>query len=549
MPVIRYENMDIYISNKEYEILYWDEISQIIKNKYFIKTEEIYDYNIIKDILYDIFNFFCDRIDDLIKKENRFSFYLYCIYINEGMSNIYMKQIKEKHILKIDEQDFILMRRSLKIIIEQSVKYNLIGCNNFSFEIENNINEYIDYLDKLLLVTKEAIKISELIAINEHFNSSISIKYFRGNNNIKININFPYNELFKKIYLNYIYDNKDVSLSKIIYKFKEFIFKEYKISYDNLCDFYHYLNNNNTDFTVMLLDKGINNLKNDHKLANGNFIDSFFEGITLSKENVIETKKSIINALNQNRYIFRPILRHNIDGKIYYKIGINQWQESMCLLTINHIPFGIYPTEWKKNKELEMFFNKYNEKFHDKELQEPITVLLNDREIPYEIDIESFITQNSHNINIKNDIGDIDILFINDNNRTIYICECKNIRFKHDYKEYKKDYDKFKAKFEPQLERKINWANKNREIIQEHFKLRDNKIETIDILNYKIEGIFIINASTTYMYNGKYKCYTIHTFARMLDGENVFEEIDLEYNGKDYIIEYPYFDNVGKIFI
>ena len=90
MPVIRYENMDIYISNKEYEILYWDEISQIIKNKYFIKTEEIYDYNIIKDILYDIFNFFCDRIDDLIKKENRFSFYLYCIYINEGMSNIYI---------------------------------------------------------------------------------------------------------------------------------------------------------------------------------------------------------------------------------------------------------------------------------------------------------------------------------------------------------------------------------------------------------------------------------------------------------------------------
>ena len=147
MPIIRYENIDIYIPNKKYEILYWDEIFQIIKNKYSIKTEEIYDYNIIKDILYDTFNFFCDKIDDLIKKENRFSFYLYCIHINEGMNNIYMKQIKEKHILKIDEQDFTLMRMSLKIIIEQSVKYNLIGSNNFSFEIANNINEYIDYLE------------------------------------------------------------------------------------------------------------------------------------------------------------------------------------------------------------------------------------------------------------------------------------------------------------------------------------------------------------------------------------------------------------------
>ena len=33
----------------------------------------------------------------------------------------------------------------------------------------------------------------------------------------------------------------------------------------------------------------------------------------------------------------------------------------------------------------------------------------------------------------------------------------------------------------------------------------------------------------------------------MLEGENVFEEIDLEYKGKDYIIEYPYFDNAEKI--
>ena len=546
MPVIRYENMDIYISDKEYNNLYWDEVSQIIKEKYFINTEEIYRYDIVKDILYASFDFFCNKIDELIQKENRFSFYLYCIYLNENMCKIHKKQIEENYILKIDEQDFVLIRRALKIVIEQSVKYNLIGSDNFSFEIANNINEYIGYLDRLLLVTKEAVKISEIIAINDHFNSSISIKYFQEDNRVRIDINFPYNELFKKIYTNYIYDNKEVSLSKIIYEFKEFIFKQYKISYDNLCDFYHYLNNNETDFTVMLLDKGINNLKNDYKLADGSFIDSFFEGITLSKENVIETKKSIVKTLDENRYIFRPILKYNIDRKIYYKIGINQWQESMVSLIMNCISFGIYPTEWKKNKDLKVFFTQYNDKFHDKELQEPIIKILEDFVYPYEMDIESFCTISKNNINIKDDIGDIDILFIDTEQSTIYICECKNLRMKHDYKEYKHDYTKLQ-KHESQLERKINWASENKKIIQEHFKQRPNNPINIDILNYKIEGIFIINTSTTYMYNGKYKCYTIYNFRKMLEGENVFEEIDLEYKGKDYIIEYPYFDNAEKI--
>lgn len=162
------------------------------------------------------------------------------------------------------------------------------------------------------------------------------------------------------------------------------------------------------------------------------------------------------------------------------------------------------------------------------------------------MDIESFCTISKNNINIKDDIGDIDILFIDTEQSTIYICECKNLRIKYDYKEYKNDYTKLQE-YESQLERKINWASENKKIIQEHFKLRPNNPINIDILNYKVEGIFIINSVTIYMYNGKYKSYTIYNFRRMLKGENVFEEIDLEYKGKDYIIEYPYFDNAEKI--
>jgi hypothetical protein len=537
-------DIDIFISNDEFSKVYWKEISDNIKSRYFSNKEEESEYNIVQKILREMYSFFCNKLDELIKQENRHSFYLYCINLHENSNIIYNKIRFEKYCPLFNEEHFSVTRRVLKIIIEQSVKYNLRGSSNIEIEIENNKKQYNDYLERLLYVGKFAMYVSEYIARSTLFNKSIGIRYDRNDDVIELFPYFPYDKIFEKIYLDYHNHDKDVAPSKSFFRFKEFVESEYKVSVNDLNNFSHYIKNNKNIHLEKSFDTVVKKIKEENK-ASSIFIDNYFKGLILSKDNVLSIEQSIYKTLNINRYMYKPILKYIINGKNYYHIGLEQWRESILQLTTNCIPFNVVPEEWKRDKKLSKLFNNiYNT--HDKDLQEPIVKILEDFAYSYEMDIESFCTISKNNINIKDDIGDIDILFIDTEQSTIYICECKNLRIKYDYKEYKNDYTKLQE-YESQLERKINWASENKKIIQEHFKLRPNNPINIDILNYKVEGIFIINSVTIYMYNGRYKCYTIYNFRRMLKGENVFEEIDLEYKGKDYIIEYPYFDNAEKI--
>ena len=107
-----------------------------------------------------------------------------------------------------------------------------------------------------------------------------------------------------------------------------------------------------------------------------------------------------------------------------------------------------------------------------------------------------------------------------------------------------------KDKYEKQLERKVNWVIQNTEIIENHFKLRKDKpISNIDLSKFSVEGIFLINAPTLYMFNSKYKCYTVYDFSRITNNEQVFTDFHLfvEDQNKTYVIKHPYFDSIDKV--
>lgn len=94
------------------------------------------------------------------------------------------------------------------------------------------------------------------------------------------------------------------------------------------------------------------------------------------------------------------------------------------------------------------------------------------------------------------------------------------------------------------MEKKLNWFINNKEILSQHFQ---NKYvsENIDFSTYEIEGIFIINTPTFYMYNSKYRIYTIKQIEEVVLEkiiDPVFQFIKEE-NGeaKFYNILYPYF--------
>ncbi len=544
MPGYIIEGKRIITSDDKYKDVYWPELSELIKEKYFSEASEISDPKIVEEILKFSFSFFCEKLEEKIKEEKRFSFYLFCHNLHEDSIDIFLKQT-EGYKLSINEEKFAASRRILKIILEQSTKYELNGAPNFFLEMKANSGEYSNFLEELIYIGEWAFISSEYLARAQLFPKAIGVKNDLENSEIAFLTYQPYPLFFSYIFGDLPNHDSQVALSDCIDDFKSLIQNKYLIKYDDLCYFVaEILQNPQNRLGVTVLPEIVKIVKANTSVDH-DFLDSFYAGLTVNRENALTIEGSFYKNQDIYRHTFRPILEYSIDGKKYHIIGANKWGESLTLLTTNCFPFGIFPPEWKINKDLKKFIEKIDNT-HDKVLQNPIAELIKTKKFPFEIDIKSFQSVKKQFINIDKIIGDIDVLFLDLTNKRIYVCECKHNRSRFDYNNWKRDYNNFKEKYEEQLKRKMEWAANNVSVVQDHFKLRNNSPINIDLSTFEVVGIFIINAPTIYMYNSPYKCYTIHDFDRLLNDENPYPDffITAEDSGKVYKIQHPYFENI-----
>lgn len=111
----------------------------------------------------------------------------------------------------------------------------------------------------------------------------------------------------------------------------------------------------------------------------------------------------------------------------------------------------------------------------------------------------------------------------------------------------KNDYSNFtkgkKGGYNQQLKGKVDWINNNRAILAQHVNTTNGV--TIDFSDYEIEGVFVINTPTFYMFNSEYRLYTIDVIDQIIAGEledPSFTFIDTdEDHPKEVTISYPYF--------
>lgn len=540
------EGKKVIISDDKYKEVYWIELSNLVKEKYFTENREIRDPTVVQEIFKFCFSFFCNKLEEKIQSEKRFSFYLFCHLLHEDSIDIFLMQT-QGYKLSINEEKFAASRKILKIILEQSVKYDLNGAPHFAKEMFDNITEYATYLEEMLYIGEWAFISSEYLAKCQLFPKAIGVNYCDDLNEIAFLTYQPYPIFFSHIFKDLPNHESKVALSDCIDDFKNLIEEKYKVKYDDLCYFIaEIIQKPEHKFGVTLLSEIIKNIK-ANTTVDHNFIDSFYKGLTLNKDVALSIEECFYKNQDIRRHIYRPILEYKIDGKIFNIVGANKWGESMVLLTTNCFPFGIFPEEWKENIDLKKFIEKIDNT-HDKIVQLPITNILLAKNHPYEIDIKSFATYNKQNINIDNTIGDIDILFLDIQNKRIYVCECKHNRSRFDYNNWKRDYSNFKSKYESQLNRKVEWVKQNIEVIRNHFKFRGNNPIDLDINHFEVIGIFLINAPTLYMYNSTYKCYTINDFERVLNNENPFNEfvVYAEDRKKTYKFNHPYFEDVER---
>lgn len=542
MPLITIEGKNVVLPNYDYRKKYWPILSKLVYDE--IGNKEIKNPTEVEEILKKCFSKLCGILEDKLSNELRASFYIFCKNLHEDSIELWKLQIK-KIPLGINEEDFAASRRILKIIIEQSTKLDLKGCPNFYNEIEDNKDEYARLLEELLYIGTWCFTISEFTARSQLFPTSTGIKII--DNNLNILTYQPYPELFKYIFHELPRHNSNVVLSDSMNEFKEIIKDNYGVSYDELSSFIHQqVLQPEYRFGISRIDSLIKEIIAKTG-CDESFVTDFYCGLTVNKQNCLSIERCIYNNQDENRHVFRPILEVNIDGELCNIIGYHKWLESLTLLSTNSFPFGLYPSEWKKHKVLREFIQRIDNT-HDKLLENPIEEILNDKSFIYDLNLESFIQPNGVNINISKDIGDIDILFLDVENKLIYICECKHNRSRHDMNNWKRDYSNFKDKYEAQLKRKVDWAFANRQIIGTHFHCKLN--QEFDLSDYEIRGIFIINAPTIYMFNGNYRALTITDFIALINREYADTKFEFtnKNTGEKTLIEHPYFDNVKSNF-
>ncbi|UPT69941.1 MAG: hypothetical protein M0D53_12475 [Flavobacterium sp. JAD_PAG50586_2] len=537
-------NKKVVLPNFDFSKKYWPIVTEEVEKE--IAGKEIKDAAVVEELLKRCFSKLCQIFEEKIAEQKKVSFFICCQYLHEDSIDLWQLQTQGVT-LPIDEEDFAAARKSLKIILEQSTKLDLTGSPDFIEELKQNTEKYVEIIEELLYIGHWCLLLSEYTARCQLFPKSMGLKMEASE--LVILTYQPYPALFKYIFEDIPKHNSHVALSDSIGEFKDIIKDNFNIGYDDLSNFILQQEYRPAyRFSLTLIEPLIETLIKETN-CDEEFVRSFYAGLTVNKENCLSVEKCIYNNQDLNRHIYRPILELTVDGKKHNIIGFKKWMESFTTLTTNCFPFGLYPIEWQKFPQIKAFIQKVDNT-HDKILQDPVEKILNDNKILNEIDIASFDQGNGTNINITNTVGDIDILFLDRKYKIIYVCESKHNRSRFDLNNWRRDYANFKEKYEKQLDRKVDWATHNKKVIETHFKNKFGGTFNESLDDYDIRGIFIINAPTLYMYNGRYRAFTIYDISKLVTTGYIDVKFELtsETTGKTYLIEHPYFDDVEKKF-
>jgi len=524
--------------NFHFKEKYWPQLSSYLIAKY--GRIIISDPPNVQNILIDAFHFLNLKLLDLLFSQSRASFVLFLNMIHENSIELYFKQVEGEK-LDCDEETLAATRRVLKIIIEQTTQKVWEGCRNFLKEATINRVHYAAITEELLYIGYQSILISEFIAKSKLFPDSIEIDMTEGVFRKLIIQPFPL--LFDFIHLDHNRHNQYVQIYNSFELFQSTIKDKLGMEYQILISpLQKQIGDPKYKFGIFQLDQFCDYLNKDYGY-DYDIVKLFYNSFKLDKSNCLTIEKSILNNQNLNRFIYRPIIEINIDKKIYHILGANKWSEAIAVLSSNALPFAQCPEEWKLITPL-LNYQKHLNDTHDKILENPAREIISNENKLYDYNVKALIQsyKTSFNLEIKN-LGEIDILVLDEEENKIWVIECKHNRSRFDTNNWRRDYTNF-FQYEIKLKNKVIWCTNNKDKIRNHFLF---KFKTdLDLRKWDVEGIFVINAPTLYMYNGNFKTYTLTDFQKLMDGSYMETEFKFtnEKSGEVLHITHPYFKNL-----
>jgi hypothetical protein len=516
---------------------FWSKLSQFIISTY--GDNAVKKHKIVESILLDSFQFFVQEFKKIVLNEQHFTFFQYAYWLHEESINIYEKTLGGYKLVQIDESEFAVYRRILKLILEQ-------GCDiELNFGKKPTTKELAEFelkLQDLIYLGNWIYKFADCIAFQKMVNECHSIE-FSEKKELIINWQHHYATSYKTLFplLRIEYEMGLFDETAII-ELKSAINSCFNIDFDLAVGLIFNLKNqlNPIDPSLQTFEPYVLPINLSHQLnISKQTASQFYDGLSLSKENKLTIEQAVLKPYSTNRLMYRPILIYKIDGEKRALVGTGKFTESIITLSTNAIHWNAMLKEWEQNPCVKKFMNKKG-LAHDKFLEDEIEKIIQQNKLLFIRSVKS-LRQKKNNLKIDNEqIGEIDFIIANTRTKKLFISEVKYNRARYEIVGYRNDYSNFLNDYEKKLKRKLNWAKENLPIIAEHFSI-ENNLPKLTFDDYTVEGIFLINTPTFYMLNGNFKTITLKNISEFLVDKYVLPEFKHTLNGKETNIKHPYF--------
>lgn len=550
MSLVKILGFEYVTLNQSFSKIYWTEITKIIRHTYgYYKIE---DSETVKEALHELLSYLLECFKEVVEKNRCVAFLLFVHRIHE--SSVLLSQAvqsrEDKQINGLSEQDIKevpSIRRVLKLIMEELL------VESFDEEISEELiiksqssSSNVTTLEELLYIGTHALEIIEQINLASLFKKSIALKADR-KYPLTIYTNSPYNHILETIKTNMCnYENNYYleANDKLDNGLKDAFCVNLEIFKDSLPQ-------GLGSFIVPKVD--YLNEQNFSSCSREN-VDMFYRGLTLNHSNKLPLEISFLKMQDNNRLMYRPIIEFKDKrGNDYWILGLGKTIESNHALRSNAILWGKLPREWKEDEKLGSF-EKEMEEHREEVMMDRVVNIIGKYNLKYSRDIKSFFNSSGQGLKINTvGLGQIDLIFLNEQERIIYVCECKNNRPRFDTYNWKIDYDQFtnaskKRNYERQLNNKYEWVSNNKKVVQEHFNYMLN--ESFNFEDWSVKGLFLLMAPSIYKYDGLFLVLTLSDLVEFIENDFDYRYGTMRFERKDgsfYEIEYPYFKNMNKL--
>jgi len=524
----------IITRNKIYEPKYREKLSKILLTKY---GRVITGENTIKALI-ESYDFFTEEFSKVLGGVHDLMFYFFVFQLHEQTAELSYLRSVNKIKIPVDSTYFAQYRRILKLILQESC----------SIEISENIQPSLKWMDKTLKIIEElvflgsfAFDMVNVISEQKLTEGSVQITF---KDDLYVFGNPPEWEGFFGLFHENFDEQMDGSINdaSLQKKFDKVLKDEFHIDLTELSIIIESVSErlyNQMPPRFCMITELIDIFKEESESP---YIENFILGLILNKNNVAKLKSGIYSSYNGDRLIHRPFLTINIEDTPCILFSKYTFLEAINTLFQNQITHGKLPAEWKQIPFIKKVQGNLIQ-YHKDILENPVERALSEKKISHDRNVKTLKAINHYeNHSINNNPGEIDFIFILE--KIIYLADCKNLTKRYEMHGYYQDLTKFEP-YNTKMTEKVSFMRNNLDKLERHLRIITRN-QSLDIREYEIEGIFIVNTPTLYAVNAPFKVYSFYNFELLIDGEDVYEGVISVPDGNDTEIPWPYIDNYNS---